>query len=113
MCTPMSIQTLPSTGDFQDHVSFGLVAARRTRDILCNCYNILAFELICACQAADIRGTEQLSSATKALHGMVREKVPYLDHDEPMTDHIEAVAALFESGALLEALPKDVDAYDW
>ncbi len=113
MCTPMSIQTLPSTGDFQDHVSFGLVAARRTRDILKNCYNILAFELICACQAADIRGVEQLSSATKALHGLVREKVPYLDHDEPMTDHIEAVAALFESGAFLEALPKDVDAYDW
>jgi histidine ammonia-lyase len=44
---------------------------------------------------------------------MVREKVPYLDHDEPMTDHIEAVAAMFESGALLEALPKDTDAYDW
>jgi histidine ammonia-lyase len=113
MCTPMSIQTLPSTGDFQDHVSFGLVAARRTRDILRNSYYILAFELICACQAADIRGVEQLSSATKALHGMVRQKVPYLDHDEPMTDHIEAVAALFESGVLLEALPKETDAYDW
>jgi histidine ammonia-lyase len=37
MCTPMSIQSLPSTGDFQDHVSFGFVAARRTRDILANC----------------------------------------------------------------------------
>ena len=113
MCTPMSTQTLPSTGDFQDHVSLGFVAARRTRDILHNCYYILAFELICACQAADIRGVEQLSSATKALHGLVREKVPYLDHDEPMTDHIEAVASMFESGSLLEALPEDVGAYDW
>ncbi len=113
MCTPLSIQTLPSTGDFQDHVSFGLVAARRTRDILKNCYNILAFELICACQAADIRGVEQLSSATKALHGMVREKVPYFDFDDPMTDHAEAVAEMFESGAFLEALPKDTEAYDW
>ncbi|MFQ5971276.1 MAG: histidine ammonia-lyase [Alphaproteobacteria bacterium] len=113
MCTPMSIQTLPSTGDFQDHVSLGLVAARRTRDILRNCYYILAFELICASQAADIRGVEQLSTATKAMHGMVREKVPYLDHDEPMTDHIEAVASLFESGRLLEAVPEDIDAYDW
>ncbi len=113
MCTPMSIQTLPSTGDFQDHVSFGFVAARHTRDILRNCYYILAFELICACQAADIRGVGQLSSATKALHGMVREKVPYLDHDEPLTDHIEAVASLFESGSFLEALPEDIAAYDW
>ena len=113
MCTPMSIQSLPSTGDFQDHVSFGLVAARRTRDILSNCYYILAFELICACQAADIRGVEQLSSATRALHGMVRDKVPYLDHDEPPSDHIEAVAALFEEGAFLKALPEGLSAYDW
>ena len=94
-------------------MSFGFVAARHTRDILANCYYILAFELICACQAADIRGVEQLSSATAAMHRMVREKVPYLDHDEPLTDHIEAVASLFESGKLLEALPKDSGAYDW
>ena len=113
MCMPMSIQSLPSTGDFQDHVSFGLVAARRTRDILKNCYYILAFELICAAQAADLREVEQLSSPTRQLHRIVREKVPFLDRDEPLTDHIEAVAALYESGALLEAVPADLDSYDW
>jgi histidine ammonia-lyase len=113
MSTPMSIQSLPSTGDFQDHVSFGLNAARRTRDILRNACNILAFELICACQAADLRGVEKLSSATRKLHGLVRETVPYLDHDEPLTDHIEAVAALFHSGKLLEALPPEVAGYRW
>ncbi len=110
---PISIQSLPSTGDFQDHVSFGLVAARRTRDTLVDARRIVAFELICAAQAADIRGTDKLSSATRAVHAMVREHVPYLDHDEPMTDYIEAVAALFESGALLDALPEDCPGYDW
>jgi len=113
MCTPMSIQSLPSTGDFQDHVSFGLVATRRTRDILKNCYYILGYELLCACQAADIRGVEKLSSATRNLYDIVRGKVPYLDHDEPLTDHLENIAALFQSGALLQALPAHVDAYDW
>ena len=91
----------------------GLNAARRTRDILRNSYNILAFELICACQAADIRGVEQLSSATKKLHGLVREKVPFLDHDEPLTDHIEGLAALFATGKFLEALPENIAGYDW
>ena len=109
----MSIQSLPSTGDFQDHVSFGLVAARRTRDILRNCYYILAFELICAAQAAEIRGVEMLSTTTRLMHGILRQTVPYLDHDVPLTDYIEGVAALFESGALLEALPKERGAYDW
>jgi len=115
MCTPMSIQTLATTGDFQDHVSFGLNAARRTRDILKNCYAILGFELICACQAADIRGLDQLSSATRKLHGMVREKVKIVEgeRDIPLTDDIEAVAELFESGAFLKALPENIDAYNW
>ena len=113
MCMPMSIQSLPSTGDFQDHVSFGLVAARRTRDILDNARHILAFELICACQAADLRGIDQLSSATRKLYDVVREHVPYLDHDEPLTDHIEKIAAMYASGEFLRALPQGIDAYNW
>ncbi len=113
MCTPMSIQTLPSTGDFQDHVSFGLVAARRTRDILDNARHILAYELICACQAADIRGPDELSSATRKLYSMVRQHVPYFDHDEPMTDYIESIAACFASGEFLLAVPGNVDSYGW
>lgn len=113
MCMPMSIQSLPSTGDFQDHVSFGLVAARRTRDILDNARHILAYELICACQAADIRGVDELSSATRKLYSLVRKHVPYLDHDEPMTDYIEAIAAGFASGEFLQAVPQNVDSYNW
>jgi histidine ammonia-lyase len=113
MCTPMSIQSLPSTGDFQDHVSFGLNAARRTRDILKNSYYILAFELICAAQAVEIRGLETLSTATRLMHGIVRQTVPYFDFDTPLTDYIEGVAGLYESGELLKALPKDSRAYDW
>lgn len=113
MSTPISIQSLPSTGDFQDHVSFGLVAARRTRDLLKNVSYVVGFELLCACQAADIRGKEALSSATAKVHDMVRERVPYLDHDEPLTDHIEACAELMQSGKLLDALPADATAFDW
>ena len=113
MCMPMSIQSLPSTGDFQDHVSFGLVAARRTRDILDNARHILAFELLCACQAADFRGIDKLSSATRKLYDIVRKYVPYLDHDEPLTDHIEKIASLFTSGEFLVAVPQEVDAYNW
>lgn len=113
MCTPMSIQSLPSTGDFQDHVSFGLLAARRTRDILDNARHILAFELICACQAADLRGVDELSSATRKMYELVRERVPYLDHDEPLTDHIEAIASMFANGEFSRAIPQEVAAYNW
>ncbi len=44
---------------------------------------------------------------------MVRNSVPYLDHDEPLTDYIESIAAMFASGEFLQAVPQEVDAYNW
>jgi histidine ammonia-lyase len=94
---PMSIQSLSSTGDFQDIVSFGFVAARRAREVLDNVAHVVAFELLCACQAVDIRGTEGLSTATRRLYEKTREVVPYFDHDETITDYIEELSQLLLS----------------
>jgi len=44
---------------------------------------------------------------------MVREYVPYLDRDEPLTDHIEKIAPMFTSGEFLDAVPQEVEAYNW
>ncbi|WAU82284.1 phenylalanine aminomutase (D-beta-phenylalanine forming) [Streptomyces sp. Qhu-G9] len=89
---PISIQSLSSTGDFQDIVSFGFVAARRAREVLDNVAYVVAFELLCACQAVDIRGTDGLSPATRRLYEQTRELVPYLDHDVTITDYVETLA---------------------
>ncbi|MEU5938234.1 phenylalanine aminomutase (D-beta-phenylalanine forming) [Micromonospora sp. NPDC047548] len=93
MAVPMSVQSLTSTGDFQDIVSFGFVAARRAREVLANATYVVAFELLCAAQAVDIRGTEGLSPVTRELYERTRELVPYLDRDVTITDHVEAIAS--------------------
>ncbi len=89
LCVPVSIQTLPSTAGFQDVVSLGLVAARRVKTILENTKYIIAFEILCACQAAEIRGVDKLSSATRSLHEKVRKLVSFYEHDQFMTEHLE------------------------
>jgi histidine ammonia-lyase len=99
MAMPMSIQSLSSTGDFQDIVSFGFVAARKAREALTNAAYVVAFELICACQAVDIRGTAGLSAGTRALYERTRALVPYLDRDITITDYVEAVAGLILTGS--------------
>ncbi|MBF6330402.1 phenylalanine aminomutase (D-beta-phenylalanine forming) [Nocardia transvalensis] len=90
---PMSVQSLTATGDFQDIVSLGLVAARRANEALVNAAYVVAFELLCACQAVDIRGSDGLSSATRTLYERVRRIVPFLELDVPLTDYLEALAA--------------------
>lgn len=100
LCVPLSIQTLTSTGDFQDIVSMGLIAARRCNEILNNLRYILSFELLCACQAADIRGIELLSPKTKSIHEAVREHVPFMNNDETITDYIETLSKLIVESEL-------------
>lgn len=89
LTVPVSVHSLTSTADFQDIVSFGFVAARRATEILRNAMYVVAFELLCACQAVDIRGSGGLGTITGALYRAVREIVPFLDRDITLTDYIE------------------------
>lgn len=97
LCLPVSIQSLTSTGDFQDIVSLGLVAARRALEIYNNTVYIIAFELMCGAQAAEIRGVEQLSTTTKKLFEKTRIIVPYLSSDQCLTDYLDGLANLIKN----------------
>jgi phenylalanine aminomutase (D-beta-phenylalanine forming) len=102
LAIPASIQSITSTADFQDIVSFGLIAGRKARKIVENTNHILSFELMCAAQAADIRGVEKLSPAGKIMHEAVRETLPYLDYDMVYIDHMEELKARIESGEFVK-----------
>ncbi|MBF6354478.1 phenylalanine aminomutase (D-beta-phenylalanine forming) [Nocardia higoensis] len=102
LTVPVSVQSLTTTADFQDIVSFGFVAARRAREILRNTAYVVAFELLCACQAADIRGADGLSPWTRPLYERVRSIVPYLDRDLTITEHLEALTDFLLSDGAAE-----------
>ncbi|MFE9388586.1 phenylalanine aminomutase (D-beta-phenylalanine forming) [Streptomyces sp. NPDC006784] len=106
LTVPMSVQSLTTTADFQDIVSFGFVAARRAREVVANTAYVVAFELLCACQAVDIRGAEGLSSWTRPLYERTRAIVPFLDRDVTLTDYVEQLAAeLTGDGFAADAAP--------
>jgi histidine ammonia-lyase len=102
LCQPLSIQSLTSTGDFQDIVSLGLIAARRAHEIFQNTVYVVAFELLCGVQGAEIRGFDQLSTATKELFRQVRLRVPYLDKDQSLTEYLESLALLIKDHDLVK-----------
>nr|WP_315596442.1 tyrosine 2,3-aminomutase [uncultured Cupriavidus sp.] len=105
ICSPASIQSVPSNGDNQDVVSMGLISARNARRILDNNQYILAIELLAGCQAVELAGAvEHLSPAGRAVFAFVRQHVPFLDMDRYMTDEIETVAALLRAGALVDVV---------
>jgi histidine ammonia-lyase len=104
LCLPASVQSVPSTADFQDVVSFGLIAGRKARQVIRNAGYVLAFELLCGAQAADIRGPERLSSAGKVVYDAVRETLPYLDYDTIIIDYLEELAQRIHAGEFVQRI---------
>jgi histidine ammonia-lyase len=101
---PASADTIPTSANWEDHVSNGPIAARQARRILRNVETILAIELLAAAQGVDFRRAvmpgAQLGAGTAQAYELIRQRVPFLPQDAVLYPHIEAVRELVASGAL-------------
>jgi len=103
---PASVDSIPTTANFEDFVSMGSVAARKTREILQNVEWILAIELLCAAQGIDYRGADKAGKGTKVAHSLIRKKVPILKEDKIISTDIETIRELIRSKGLIDAVEK-------
>jgi histidine ammonia-lyase len=96
---PSTADSIPTSANTEDHVSMATNAAHHTVQVVENVERIVAVELLAAAQGIDFR-REQLGSGarlgegTAAAHALVRERVPFLEHDAPLAPMIDAVAEL-------------------
>jgi len=108
---PASVDSIPSSANQEDFVSMGTTAARKAGPILENTLSVLAYELLTACQAVDIRRRDGkygkgLSEVGEAIYSRVREKVSFMDLDREIWPDIKAVEEMVRSGELLEIAHK-------
>jgi histidine ammonia-lyase len=88
-----------------------LIAARRAEEIYNNTAYIIAFELMCGAQGAEIRGKDLLSTATSILFNNVRRKVPYLSSDHCLTDYLEDLANSIKNNEIVQGLEEMISAF--
>lgn len=98
---PASVDSIPSSANQEDHVSMGTIAARKARDILENVRRVLAMEIMCACQAIDLRGDKGMGAGTNAAYAAIREKVARLEEDRPLYEDINACEKILVDGSLV------------
>ena len=103
---PASVDSIPSSANQEDHVSMGTIAARKAREILENARRVLAIELMCACQAIDLRGDKGMGSGTGAAYRCVRSVVPFLTEDRPLYGDINECEQLIIDGSLVSEVEK-------
>lgn len=102
---PASVDSIPSSGNQEDHVSMGTIAARKAGEILENLRRVIAMELMCACQAIDLQGgSDKLGVGTKAAYDAVRRVCDKLEEDRPLYEDINRCESLLRDGILLFAV---------
>ena len=101
---PASVESIPTSGLQEDHVSMGWGAARKLQQVLANTANVLAVEIMCAVSAIEYRAPVPPSDRTAAVCSLVREHVSRLEEDRPIGPDIEVISELICSGALNEVL---------
>ncbi|HBH13256.1 MAG: Histidine ammonia-lyase [Clostridiales bacterium 38_11] len=99
---PASVDSIPSSANQEDHVSMGTIGARKAREVMKNLRRVLAMELMCACQAIDLRGKKQLGKGTEKAYKIIRDKVPKLIDDRELYEDINQCENLIIDGAFTD-----------
>ena len=104
LCTPCSVDSIPSSQNQEDLVSMGGNAATKCYRVMENVERVLGIELFNAAQALDFRHQEGLKSSPfiEGLVADLRKSVNFVDIDEVMYKHIHA-SVRFLQGMKLEA----------
>ena len=92
---PASVDTIPTSGKQEDHVSMGWTAVRKLREVVANVRSCLAVEICCATQGIDLRADIAApSEPLRAVHDAVRASVPRMDVDREVAEQIATEDAL-------------------
>jgi histidine ammonia-lyase len=106
---PASVDTIPTSGNKEDHVSMSMAAALKSTQAVALAARVLAVELLCACQAIDLLQPLVTSTTLARVHEFVRARVPTLDDDRPPSIDLDVIVTLIESGELERACAMKVN----
>ena len=99
---PASVDSIPSSGNQEDHVSMGTISARGARDILSNSYKVLAMEMLASTQAIEFRNKRNLGVGTSVAYSYIRERIPFIEDDVIMYPYINKSIEILKNGDLVK-----------
>lgn len=97
LCTPASIDSIPSSNGQEDHVSMGANAATKTLKVLRNLEKIIAIELLNAAQALTFRRPKKSSAQIEDFISRYRSAVPFVEKDRLLHDDMEKTIAFLRN----------------
>jgi len=103
LAAPASVDSVPTSGMQEDHLSMGWGAGLKLREVIDNVTSILAVELCAAARAQEMRRPLEPSPATLAVRNGLRKLVPGAGFARVVAPDLEAARSLIATGAVVEA----------
>ena len=100
LAAPASVDSLPTSGMQEDHVSMAWSAARKLRLVLDNVRRILAVEYVIAGRAIDLRAPLRPADGTGAALALLRTAVPGHGPDRHLAPELDAAVSLLDGDGL-------------
>jgi histidine ammonia-lyase len=97
LAAPASVDSLPTSGMQEDHVSMAWLAARKLRSVVDNVRRILAVEYVCAARAIELRSPLRPAAATGAASAVLRTVVPGAGPDRFLAPELDAADRLLRA----------------
>jgi histidine ammonia-lyase len=91
LCTPASVDSIPSSNNQEDHVSMGANAATKCKRVIDNVEKVLAIELLSAVQAIEFRKPMKTSPQLQAIIDAFRKVVSFNEADRILHDDMKLV----------------------
>ena len=106
---PASADTIPTSGNTEDHVSMSMSAGLKAQRALELAQLVIAVELLCACQAIDLLAPLRTSPPLARAHDFIRTLVPVVDADRSTSRDLANITQMIASGALERACSMKVN----
>jgi histidine ammonia-lyase len=109
LAAPASVDSIPTSGMQEDHVSMGWSATRKLRRTLENLTRIVAVELLCSARALALRTPLQPAAATAAVTALID---PRPGPDRSPAPELARVERLVSSGEVLLSVERTIGKLD-
>jgi histidine ammonia-lyase len=101
---PASVDSIPTSGNKEDHVSMGMGAALKLKQVLTNCETILGIELLCAAQGLDFLAPARTGRLADKAFRALRRKVAPLLNDRDIHQDVEAATKLIRDEVIASVI---------
>jgi len=95
---PHSTDSIPTSANQEDYVSMGMSAARRIAPMLANLRNILAIELLAACQGIDLLAPLRTGTEAQKAYDIVRSLSKIVEADRSLAPDVGAIERAIAHG---------------